>query len=509
MQKISLHNTLLILLLTSKVMTIDGNAQNIIEQKIIPNDGAAEDYFGTTVSISGDYAIIGSPLDDDRGRESGSAYIYKRSGNTWIQYQKLTASDGKRDARFGTSVSIDGDYAIVGAMYDSVGGEPSVGSAYVFKRLENNWIQYQKLIASDGDRGDDFGYAVSIKGRNIIVGADNDEGNGQLHVGSAYIYSLRDTTWIEQAKIQAKDGSKYDKFGHSVAITLGYAVVGAYMDSASATYSGSAYIFKQINNTWIEQQKLIARDGIEGQIFGIEVFIDTLNAIIGASGDIYADYPGAVYVYRRYDSVWVEEQKLVAGNGNGVDYFGLAVSKSNDYIVVGAPGTKINGNYEVGATYIFKYDFNGWSQYRKILASDGGARDWFGTSVSLSEGNILVGSTDSPRGLRSGAAYIYRDWVVGVETVSVQIPVNYFLAQNYPNPFNASTIIRYQLREKSFVSLKVYDVLGNEVITLLNEEKGAGIYAMEFESNSISSGIYVYRLVTQEFSDSKKFVFLK
>jgi hypothetical protein len=152
-------------------------------QKLLAGDGAASDYFGYSVSISGDFAIAGAYADDDNGSASGSAYIFEWDGANWSQQAKLLASDGAASDYFGYSVSISGDFAIAGAYGDDDKGSNS-GSAYIFKRDGETWSQQQKLLASDGAAGDYFGYSVSISGNKAIAGAYNDVSAA----GSAYIF---------------------------------------------------------------------------------------------------------------------------------------------------------------------------------------------------------------------------------------------------------------------------------------------------------------------------------
>ena len=142
----------------------------IDESKITASDGAANDLFGVSVSISGDYTVVGAFGDDDNGNASGSAYIFKRTDTSWVEEAKLLASDGVASDWFGKSVSISGDYAVVGATDDDDNGNAS-GSAYVFKRTDTSWVQEAKLLASDGAAFDVFGWSVSISGDYIVVGA--------------------------------------------------------------------------------------------------------------------------------------------------------------------------------------------------------------------------------------------------------------------------------------------------------------------------------------------------
>jgi chitodextrinase len=158
------------------------------EAKLLPSDGAAYDYFGYVASISSDAALIGADSNDDNGVDSGSAYVFRRNGSNWVEEQKLLPSDGAAYDYFGTSVSISGNVALVGADRNGDNGEES-GSAYVFRWNGSNWVQEQKLLPSDGAAYDYFGESVSISGNVALVGADSNDDNGD-DSGSAYVYTF-------------------------------------------------------------------------------------------------------------------------------------------------------------------------------------------------------------------------------------------------------------------------------------------------------------------------------
>jgi hypothetical protein len=372
---------------------------NWLEQdKLLASDGAERDWFGLSVSIDGDYAIVGAYLDDDNGEHSGSAYIFKRSGTAWTEQAKLLASDGEYWDHFGYSVSIDGDYAIVGAD----GGDG--GSAYVFKRGGSSWVQEAKLRALDGAWGERFGYSVSIDGDYVIVGASWDDDNGG-ESGSAYIFTRSGTVWTEQAKLLASDGAADDMFGCSVSIDGDYVIIGAYWDDDIGSKSGSAYIFTRSGTVWTEQAKLLASDGAAGDRFGGSVSIDGDYAIIGASSDNdNGDDSGSAYVFTRSGTVWTEQAKLLASDGAAGDAFGCSVSIDGDSVIVGA-------SFDVfwsGSAYIFTRSGTTWTQQAKLLASDGAAIDWFGCSVSIDGDSVIVGAYgDDDNGDWSGSAYVF------------------------------------------------------------------------------------------------------
>ncbi|MCK5091185.1 MAG: hypothetical protein KAR30_01540, partial [Gammaproteobacteria bacterium] len=239
-----------------------GTVSNL-HYKILAGDGASGDQFGYSVSISGNWALVGAHNRDDVSTNSGSAYVYWRDAQgNWIQQAKLMASDAEAGDEFGYSVSISGDRALVGAYRDDENGTDT-GSAYVYWRdAQGNWIQQAKLMASDADGGDWFGYSVSISGDAALVGAYRDGDNGS-NSGSAYVY-WRNTlgNWVQQTKLLASDGAVGDQFGYSVSISSDRVLVGAYRDDGEAGSNiGSAYVYgRDTQDSWIEQTKLMASD---------------------------------------------------------------------------------------------------------------------------------------------------------------------------------------------------------------------------------------------------------
>ncbi|MDG2053531.1 MAG: FG-GAP repeat protein, partial [Phycisphaerales bacterium] len=328
------------------------------ESKRTASDGALADSFGYAVSVSGDYAVIGAYGDDDNGMNSGSAYIFERDGaGNWSEVQKLTASDGAEFDYFGNSVSISGNYAVIGADRDDDNGADS-GSAYVYERDgAGNWSEVQKRTASDGAEGDRFGYAVSIVGNTVVVGAyyDTNIDNGSLS-GSAYVFE-RDGNgnWSEVQKLTASDAAAEDYFGRSVSSSGNTMVIGADYDDDNGSASGSVYVFERDGaGNWSEVQKLTASDGAELDYFGnsVSIFGNTL-AITAAYDDDNGFLSGSAYVFDRDGSgVWSETQKLTASDGAAEDQFGGSVSIFGNTLVVGAAGDDDNGLLS-GSAYMF------------------------------------------------------------------------------------------------------------------------------------------------------------
>ena len=246
--------------------------------------------------MSGDTAVVGAYLDHHNGIESGSAYVFVRTGSTWTEQAKLTASDGAGGDDFGLSVSVDGDTAVVGAFLDDDSGNWS-GSAYVFTRTGSTWTEQAKLTASDGASDDWFGYSVSVDGDTAVVGAVYDDHNG-IDSGSACVFTRTGSTWTEQAKLTASDGAAGDVFGVSVSVSGDTAVVAAHNDDDSGSNSGSAYVFVRTGSTWTEQAKLTASDAAGQDQFGVSVSVDGDTAVVGAySDDDNGIDSGSAYVF--------------------------------------------------------------------------------------------------------------------------------------------------------------------------------------------------------------------
>ncbi|WP_375559722.1 BspA family leucine-rich repeat surface protein [Bernardetia sp. OM2101] len=324
----------------------------IQETKIQANDIQANDYFGQSVSISGDYAIVGAYGEDTGGSFAGAAYVFKRNGSTWTQEAKIQASDVQTLSIFGWAVSISGDYAIVGA-HGSDGATADAGAAYIFKRNGSNWVEEAKVFASDGDFNDNFARSVAISNDYAVVGA-RAEDTQEENSGAVYIFERNGTSWTQETKIKANDVQGVGLFGHSVSVSGEYILVGAhgYRDSALGGNVGAAYMLKHTGTTWVQETKIQASDAQSGELFGYSVSIQDDKAIIGATQGVLGGGSGSAYMFKRVGTSWVEEQKVQASDAENGDYFGFSVSTSIDYAIVGAPRETTGGSF-AGAAYIF------------------------------------------------------------------------------------------------------------------------------------------------------------
>jgi len=343
-------------------------------KKVVADKRNANDFFGYRVAISGNYAFVGS-------QNKSGIHIFKRAGNgSWNFTQEIMSSDFSGGDLFGRSVSRSGAYVIVGDPLedeDPLGGNTltDAGSAYLFELDgNNNWTEVQKIVASDRNASDQFGYRVAISGSYAIVGAEYEDedsvgANTLNSAGSAYIFE-RDSSgkWLEVKKIVASDRAAEDNFGGSLSISGNYVVVGAEMDDEdfaganTMSAAGSAYIFERDGNgNWSEVQKITHFDRAIGDRFGSYVSISGNTAIVSAPWGVGL-FTGKAYIYNRSSSGnWTLKRKIVSSDLSTGDQFGRPVAISGNQCIVGAPyhdivNSGVDTIINVGAVYIFKFD---------------------------------------------------------------------------------------------------------------------------------------------------------
>lgn len=322
--------------------------------RLTASDGVTDDNFGYSVSMSGDVIVVGAYKDDG----DGSAYVFEK-GSLWsdmTETAKLTASDGATNDWFGASVSISGDIIAVGAY----GADSYIGSAYVFEKPGTNWanmIETGKLMASDAGANDWFGQSICISGDLIVIGARKDDHVGETN-GSAYVFEKPEGGWgtmTQTGKLTSSDAADYDMFGTSVSVSNNIIVVGANWDDDNGEKSGSAYIFEEPVTGWkdtTQVAKLTAFDGAADDYLGSSVIISNNMIVVGAYGDDL--YTGSAYIYNKPVGGWedmTQSDKLSATDGEADDYFGISLGISGDNILVGAYLDDDKGDNS-GAVYV-------------------------------------------------------------------------------------------------------------------------------------------------------------
>ena len=412
--------TLVLVMLMLAIAAAPAMAAVIVnsEQRVVGSDTATGDSFGarTGLAVSGSVAVLGAYLDDNPVDDEGSAYIFRDDGAGWVEQVKLVASDAAPNDLFGQAVSIDGGVVVIGSFFDDDFGSHS-GSAYVFRESGGIWSEEAKLLASDGEATDRFGFSVSLAGNVAVVGTPWDDHLGGVDAGSAYVYRWNGVSWVEEAKLTASDAEAGDLFGYSVSTDGAVVLIGAYQEDEQGLNAGTAYAFRWNGTTWSQEAKLLASDGLDEDSFGFAVSLSGTTALIGAyRADVKPDGSpgpgakkdaGAAYTFLWDGTSWTEEAKLFASDVTRLGNFGLAVSIDGDVALIGSPLAD-NGKKQTGAAYLFQRSGSIWTEQVKLTASDGAKNDHYGDTVSIQGTTTVVGAPrDDDAGVDAGSAYFY------------------------------------------------------------------------------------------------------
>ena len=356
-----------------------------------------------------------------------------------LEFLKITAEDRDTEDRYGWSVDISGEFAIVGAYADDYGASPNMGSAHIYQNTgEDEWTFVQKLFNSDQENYDRFGWSVAIDGETVVVGAygEDDDADGEDNLskaGSAYVFERGDDgIWVEVQKLVPTDRAAGDEFGWSVAVHGTTVVVGAHNDDKDEDglgymyHAGSAYVFdRDEDGEWTETQKIVASDRSPGFEFAPEH--EDWNDRFGESVGIWNDYlivggPFAshAYMFEREGDVWDEVELL---GFPGISWLDRAAPVSIDGTTC-ALGASTEDTDEFGLNYrknaggvaVFTRTGPGeWTFLQKLVAADRSAGDHVGISVSVDENYIVAGAhqdnhdktTDNDLE-NAGSCYIYK-----------------------------------------------------------------------------------------------------
>ncbi|MFT7662949.1 MAG: hypothetical protein ACI87A_001170 [Planctomycetota bacterium] len=222
----------------------DNGVEWSFEQKLVPSDMANLDQFGRGVWISDDVMVIGAWKNDDDGMDSGCAYVFRYDGMNWIEEQKLTASDAAAGDQFGFSVSMDTDVILIGS-HRADAGVAASGAAYVFRYDGMTWVEEQKLTASDSIAGNWMGWAVAIDGDTALVSAHHSFDLPLVSPGAGYLFRYKNGVWTEEQKLIASAGVNGDVLGFHLALDGDTAVMGAWRVDSN---TGEAYVYDTARN---------------------------------------------------------------------------------------------------------------------------------------------------------------------------------------------------------------------------------------------------------------------
>jgi len=388
---------------TDVVLPLDWTATTQ-QANLAISDASSGDEIGYSMAIDGDTLVVGARYQDTGGTNAGAAYVFTRSGTTWSQQAKLTASDAQSNNNFGFSVSIDGD--TVAVLASNADAATSAIAAYVFTRSGTSWSQQAKLVPSSAQSLDYFPAKISISSDTVIVGGWG-KNSAAANVSAVYVFTRSGTSWSQQAVLTASDEQAYDGFGRGVGISSDTVVVGAGYEDTGGTNVGAAYVFTRSGTSWSQQAKIQASDAQANDFFGYSVSIDGDTMVVGGySEDTGGSNAGAAYVFTRSGTSWSQQAKVTASDAQAHDNFGFSVSIDGDTIVAAAPEEDTEGS-NAGAAYVFTRSGTTWTEAKKIVASDAQQNGKFGFSVDISSNTLVVGAHKSWWENNTGKAYTF------------------------------------------------------------------------------------------------------
>lgn len=337
--------------------------------------------------------------------------------------QKLVASDGTDGDEFGYAAALSGDVAAVGSRLDDENGA-GAGAVYVYTRNGTTFDNETKLAGSDTAAGDEFGTSVAAEGDLLLVGAPGNTHSSLTAAGAAYVLRFDGSTWAQETKLTAPtDAGAGDRFGRAVALDGSVAVIGAFADDDGAEDAGSAYVFRFDGSSWQFEQKLTAFDPGTFDNFGRAVAASgNVVAVAAPNNDGAASGAGAVYVYRWDGSTWSLDDKLTASDAATSDRFGHSVALDGDDLLIAAPNDDdVESN--AGSVYHFAWDGSAWSEQQQFYAPDPAATDQFGQDVRLSGGTAIVAAHLHEHAVNNaGAVYMFHHapprWVFSTELLA-------------------------------------------------------------------------------------------
>ncbi|QDT27728.1 Calx-beta domain protein [Gimesia panareensis] len=293
-----------------------------------PDADGISDYFGWSVGISGDTAVVGAFFGDGSADNMGAVYVYTRSNGIWTFQQKLTVADSVDNGQFGDTIAIEGDTIVV----SNTAEDEYTGSAYVFSRENGVWSETAKLTADSPEVGARFGDSIDIENSMIVIGARYASAP-YTKSGAAYIFTEQAGTWTLSQKLTDPVPTYSGLFGNSVSLEGNLLLIGA------ASTVGEAILFQRdpSSGTWNPIQTLTASDAAPSSYFGAVVEIHNQQIFISSAFDpTGADNSGAVYRFTQDNMTWVEQQKISSAGTESGDDFGRVTAVTDGAILISA-----------------------------------------------------------------------------------------------------------------------------------------------------------------------------
>jgi len=460
-------------------------AQIDFVQEHQPSDLANNDLFGISLATNGEFLFVGASFSDDayHGEDCGAVYVYENSKG-WGQTQKLQPLYTDDDVSFGNTISMNENYAIVGAYYDSY-NDYHEGSAYIYYlNYLSDGLPGKYLLPDVNSPAGLFGYAVDVSENYAVVTAILDNTSGE-NSGTVYLFG-KDVGggdhWGLVKKIVPENPFNNMNFGYSIKIGGDTLYVGVLGDNINGDYSGACNIYVKDEggtDNWGKLTTLYPSDGSEYDNFGSYIYLkDNYLFISAENAGNTSQGEGAVYVFERNGSGnWIQQTKITADVPEASSKFGSSITYDMDLLFIGASRKTITNENE-GQVYVFLNNEGVWSQVQELNSNTSGD-DYFGKAIASFGESVFVGipkNTETSGNDKKGIVYEYF-----INPISVKNIDNHNVLI-YPNP--AKDYINISLKSEIGL-LKILDISGKLII-----KKQINSSETSINISNLKSGIY-------------------
>lgn len=379
------------------------HAAPILSSTLSDTGSGLFDDFGSSVALNDDFSLVGAPGNSS---QTGEACLFKRSTSDWDFDSCLSfySSNGSTIKQFGYTVALSDTHAMVTAIQQGSGRS---GVVFIFKQSGDDWVQEAEIINSDLLANDEFGSAISLSEDYAIIGS---QGMGAGHEGAVYIYRYDGmNSWDLETTIVPESDNKSAYFGASLDFSDNYLIIGDYEHGRNKEGYAVIYYVDVEDGIWTKQEKLVGGLNTRSSFYAQSVAISNEYAAVGAPQENDPNIKknrnsGAVYVYQRSLTHWTPQVKLTAEESVKNELFGSSVAIYDDYLLIGATGNSNN----TGVAYLYQLINEYWTQVAILSLVDAASRDFYSDVVALSKDYAVVGAYNKNTDLSvNGSAYVY------------------------------------------------------------------------------------------------------
>ena len=456
--------------------------------------------FGGALAIQDSLLVAGAPGETINGNSNqGAVYIFELT-DSWHYVATLTASDGQVHDFFGGSLAISGSNLVVSSIGDFG------GSVYFFQKEDDVWVQRQKIRPANISPVGKFGSSLAMLGNDLIVGAWSHSLNNPDE-GLLYHFALAGDVWSLTQEITPPVQSPGLKFGVDLALSDDFLAVGASGSDSGLKESGSVFLYRRFADDYHYSADIKPPVSTSFQLFGESVDLDGHQLIVGSK--MYVNSAGvavgATFIFDLESELPVLVAKLESPNAEKNDLFGHRVAIENDLAVVTALRDNHGEFTNAGSAYIFKRDGGDWLYETTITAGEHGQNHaTFGNDLSLDGTELAIGA-HLHSGVNENNGNVFTLELSGLITSTDEYgkETGDYQTQIYPNPFKTKTTVRFSLPRAKHVKLQVFNMAGQTIATILDEQRPAGDYIVPFDAKGIPAGAYSLKLQAGPFTDTK------